>query len=78
MTVWVWADSGTVFGANYGPIYSILNPFFTLPSLIFFEGLVIAILVALVIGAVVIAIVLTSGKPKQKVETPNGSQYPRT
>ncbi|HKM59830.1 MAG TPA: hypothetical protein VJY36_03060, partial [Candidatus Bathyarchaeia archaeon] len=68
----------TVFGANYGPIYSIPNPFFTLPSLIFFEGLVIAILVALVIGAVVVVIVLTRGKPKQKVEASNGPQYPRT
>ncbi len=70
ITVWVWADSGDVFVANYGPINE--SPYtFSVSPLAFFEGLLIAIAAASVIVAVVLVVVLSKSKPKQNVDMPS-------
>lgn len=69
MTVWVWADSGEVFGSNYGPINTSPYPF-SVSSLVFFEALLIVIVAAAMIAAAAL-IVVSRSKPKQNVNQPS-------
>jgi hypothetical protein len=77
VTVWVWADSGDLFGANYGPIYEVPYPFYV-SSLALFEGFLIAIVVAAVVVVVVLAVVLSKSKTKQNLDIPRSRGIKKT